>query len=563
MLLDHRTRELFKYGINELSLSSKKPIIIQCDFCSIEFQRYKLQMRKPSRARLPHACQKCDQIKSNWIKNNHDKLPPIEFRNNYFKKGHRSILQNLTKEKFGYSVYDIGPKSEKPIMAVCDFCLSDYETLLCNLFRDKSLDFVSCKPCSAVHSTYIRSNFSKLMAPYEFWKLKRPEVDYSKVDIEKTIEKYGYDPRSLGTYSEKKIFVKCFACDFIVETTKDRHVKTNFQVSCKKCVHIKIKRTLMEKYGVESTLGILSVQEKLSNPKTELIIESILKNKYGVEFVRNYVIGSYTFDFFIPLINLLIECQGDYFHDFKKNGYSGTPRDKAKSTYVEKYTNHKLIWVWEHEIHIGRTMKIFDYHISNINESKITVNLDKIIFKPISDQEAHVFLSQYHYLGNLGTAATPIGAFYESMLICVVVFGGLTRTSSVSRIRKKINNDSVTIRVTRELRRFCVRPNVEVKNLISFCMPEFIKIYQKLHPEIKFLTSFVDHDNLHSHANWKNLGMTSRSYHYADPKTFKFINKKTVFELAKSSHMTERKFAEKLGILKVKEVPKRFWLAVI
>jgi len=172
---------------------------------------------------------------------------------------------------------------------------------------------------------------------------------------------------------------------------------------------------LQEKYGVSCTLDIPSVREKLESPSTERLVAAVLSKRYKIEYIHQYTIGPYSFDFFVPSLNLLIECQGDYFHNFKENGYSGTPKDRSKSSYVENNTNFKLVWIYEHEIHIGRLHKILDYHIFNAIEPATDFELKDLSFSSIPNADAHQFLSKYHYLGNLGTVATCWGAFHNSI----------------------------------------------------------------------------------------------------------------------------------------------------
>lgn len=53
----------------------------------------------------------------------------------------------------------------------------------------------------------------------------------------------------------------------------------------------------------------------------------------------------YYVDFYIPYLNLVIECNGEYWHSEEwKND-----RDKNLKKFVEK-TGHKIIFIWEYEI---------------------------------------------------------------------------------------------------------------------------------------------------------------------------------------------------------------------
>jgi putative resolvase len=137
----------------------------------------------------------------------------------------------------------------------------------------------------------------------------------------------------------------------------------------------KTVETLQLKYGVSTTLDIPSVQMQLLNPaSTEQILEAIIRDEYKLEYTKNFSLGPYSFDFYIPKCNLLIECQGDYFHKFKEFGYSGTPVDRAKSSFVENNTAYKLIWIYEHEINLGRIRKILGYQLGKIKTTRTASN---------------------------------------------------------------------------------------------------------------------------------------------------------------------------------------------
>ncbi|HES59908.1 MAG TPA: hypothetical protein ENO18_05695, partial [Caldithrix sp.] len=391
-------------------------------------------MQKGSRGRYPHACPSCDQIKSNWIKNNSLNLTPVQFFKTYRGSKHAAINEIATKLEFGYEINQIGPKSEKKVIAKCDFCLRQYETSLQTLKR-KSI--ACCKSCSAIAASFSRE--LTLINPHQYWQSKQLNVDFSRIDIQRTIQELQYDPRLVSPRCERKIYAYCVICKKSTLISRFSFLsKKKFIVACPECVPILTKQTLKDKYGVSNTIEIPNVQAQLKNPSTELLIESILRDRYGVPFIRNYSIGPYSFDFFLPEQNLLIECQGDYFHDFKKNGYEGTPKDKAKSTYIEKYTCYKLIWIWEHELHIGRIRKILDYHIYSVIEPRIELNKKELQFRSCSKEESFKFLASFHYLGNLGTAASPYGSYLNDKLISVAVFGGMTRKESSNKIAKQL-----------------------------------------------------------------------------------------------------------------------------
>jgi hypothetical protein len=536
-ILVQETVSKFGYDPTGFTHGSRKHAVFKCSFCYNPFEASIKSVNRVSNA----ACSRCRSISASYTMSG-----ASMDRHEYY----------LSKKP--------GCRSKRSITSTCDFCLSSFTTTF-NVLNNKP--GMACKKCDAIAAAY--SRFKSCEDKHKFYLSRRPSLPLECLDINETVSKFGYSPLNLSSYSVKKIVVMCKYCNIKLNIPMSKFTQRKGKISCWSCMRKKTVETLKEKYGVECTLDIPSVQSKLTDPSTEQMIESVLRERYKIDFSRNYSIGPYSFDFFIPSINLLIECQGDYFHDFKKNGYSGTPQDRSKSTYIEKYTNKKLVWIWEHELHLGRLRKILDYHIYNVLEPEMVVDLKSLIFKQILNHDAHVFLSQYHYLGNLGTVATSFGAFSGDVLIAVCVFGGVTRNQSVKKINdfyeKKKQYCSYGPGDTRELRRFCIKPNVKSKNLASFCLKKFTNILVSNNSKIKIILSFSDPNvgdigTIYKASNWAQMSNTSKSYHYVDAKTSKIIHKKTVWDSAKGAHMTESDFAVKIGLSKVEELSKYVWV---
>lgn len=547
----------FGYSPETLTTGSTKRCVFRCQFCFSLFESCPKDVRRSKNV----ACGNCRSISAAYTTSGAvgDKH---EFYLDRRPVCHPVIDVSATVGRFGYSPHDLGKRSKKRVVARCEFCLSKFETAMCVVLNKPA---VACKACDAVASSYARSGGGD---KHEFYLSKRPDVPFDAMDVDATRAQFGYDPKSLATFSAKKIVAVCKHCGSHVQIRMSKYSLRDGNVTCGKtvCVRKKTVQTLQERYGVTCTLDIPSVQEKLANPTTEQMIATMLSTRYGVEFVRNHVIGPYSFDFFIPSSNLLIECQGDFFHDFKNNGYSGTSQDRAKSTYVERHTGHKLVWVWEHELHVGRLSKILDFHIRGVSEPELTFDLSELQFGEVSKHVAHTFLSQFHYLGNLGSVATPMGASLGDEAIAVCAFGGVTRNQSIAKINK-FTGKSFGPKDVRELRRFCLRPNVNVENLASFCLSRMVREYGKA-SGVKALLSFSDTSvgdlgTIYKATNWVSMGETGKSYHYLDPKTGKSVHKKTVWDSAKSAHILEHEFAVKAGLVKVDEEPKGVWLKLV
>lgn len=101
-------------------------------------------------------------------------------------------------------------------------------------------------------------------------------------------------------------------------------------------------------------------QDKLksqSSPtKIELITESILCD-HGIEYIAQYSLDGYSFDFYLPDNNTLIECDGNYWHGYGKldEELDEIQKNNKKNDLIKneiaKTNNITLLRFWEHEIH--------------------------------------------------------------------------------------------------------------------------------------------------------------------------------------------------------------------
>lgn len=69
----------------------------------------------------------------------------------------------------------------------------------------------------------------------------------------------------------------------------------------------------------------------------------------GIRYIQQKRINdgkrNYFLDFYIPSLKLVLECNGDYWHNLPEK----KERDKALKEYVES-TGRRIIFIWEHEI---------------------------------------------------------------------------------------------------------------------------------------------------------------------------------------------------------------------
>jgi very-short-patch-repair endonuclease len=77
----------------------------------------------------------------------------------------------------------------------------------------------------------------------------------------------------------------------------------------------------------------------------------------NIPFEQEYKMARYSLDFFIPLLNLVIECDGTYWHRDAK-------RDRAKNQYLKRH-GFKVLRLSEDDINSGKSNNQIELHILN------------------------------------------------------------------------------------------------------------------------------------------------------------------------------------------------------
>jgi len=112
----------------------------------------------------------------------------------------------------------------------------------------------------------------------------------------------------------------------------------------------KVREATLQQYAS----GILNRQTK-----PQIIINSLLSDN-NISYVNEKTFKYYSVDNFLDEHNLIIEVMGDYFHanPLIYDDYSvlnsmqkkDIIRDKRKNTYIYKYFNIHILYIWESDI---------------------------------------------------------------------------------------------------------------------------------------------------------------------------------------------------------------------
>lgn len=68
-----------------------------------------------------------------------------------------------------------------------------------------------------------------------------------------------------------------------------------------------------------------------------------LCEKHGLKFKKQYELEGKRYDFYIPALKLLIECDGDYYHGKKKNKHGNLNKMQKRNMLNDQYKNKLAI----------------------------------------------------------------------------------------------------------------------------------------------------------------------------------------------------------------------------
>lgn len=197
------------------------------------------------------------------------------------------------------------------------------------------------------------------------------EFNIGKTTVARYIKKYGITPKESvhfrGKYKDREqaVEISCKQCGNNVKK-KPAHVKRggNYAKFCSPSCATKWqyantdfgeKAITAYKQLLATPEGKLAHQERSmkgylaasSGKRTSIEIKMAEElTARGIEYIEQYNLGDkFALDFFIPEYNIVIECDGDYWHTRPE----AIRRDKRKNAYV-KACGFSMYRFWEREI---------------------------------------------------------------------------------------------------------------------------------------------------------------------------------------------------------------------
>ncbi len=256
----------------------------------------------------------------------------------------------------------------------------------------------------------------------------------------------------------------------------------------------------------------------------------------GVEYYKessDTVFGFYSFDCLVRHNNknLLIECQGEYWHSLE----NVIKNDKSKFTYISKYfPEYEIMYIWEREFSANN--RIID-RIKNklgIEHKFIDFDFSTIEVKQISHSESSEFIESYHYLMS-AKSGTIFGAYLDGILTAVMVISNPIR-------------QNVKFKNYHEISRLCIHPDYHKKNYASWFISKCLKLFKK--PVFAYSDSTVGHTGtVYKASNFRFSHTVEPDYWYVDEMGY-IMHKKTLYNKAKKMSLKEFDYASKYGYVK-------------
>jgi hypothetical protein len=285
----------------------------------------------------------------------------------------------------------------------------------------------------------------------------------------------------------------------------------------------------------------------ITNPSSQQLILYSILDDLNIKYFPEYKVGFYQFDCMVPRgnRNLLIEVNGDYFH----NKPEQTVRDNQKSTFISTYYNDKyeLKTIWEHDFKSFETVKgLLLNWLSLERTANVDFDFGSVSIEKLSIDLAKIFFGKYHYTATAGRSGSFYCAKFNHKIVAACAFAVPTRKESANHLNTEPSN-------VRELTRFAIADGYHKKNFASWCLSKFVSIYLNDIPNVAAIITFADetygHDGtIYKACNWKYLYEIDPDYFYIiDGKT---MHKKTLWDHAQKLKKSEANYADEIGAVK-------------
>lgn len=417
-----------------------------------------------------------------------------------------------------------------------------------------------------------RSETSSIMAR-EFWKdsnyrdkqiVAKSSIEYLNLQRDLAIERWNNpEYRKLISDSMKEYFnleTRSLWSDKMILLWKNpEYIEKQRRANANpELLKLKSENAKKQWENNETRTKIANGLAQYRNGSKDSILERVTQNILGslnIEYIRHHIIGHFEFDLFIPSHNILIECNGEYWHSNRQS------QDASKFTYIDKYfPDLKILYLWERDflnpalVHqkIVQSLSLESSNVEIKDFSFNDIHIRKMNDKEVLDKSYYSacveFLQSYHYAGYGRSARTVYGAYHGDILVGICKYSNPVRLESATSMGLEHKN-------VLELDRFCVHPYYHKKNFSSWFLSRCMKMTLIEFPYISSLISYADSTfghfgTIYKATNWKKLHETRPDYHYISADGF-VIHKKTLYNHASRLKKKESDYADLFGYKKV------------
>ena len=498
-------------------------------------------------------CKACRRIKNKeWVENNFARLQ--ESRKDYYEENKEYILskkheyyrknsEKLLKQKSEYWHKNKNAIKER----VRIWRNTNRSTLLDKGKQNRSftvkavLDLLgpSCKSCDEKEIEFLTvdhknntGNTERKMRPALGWKR---DILTGKCDISQyqvlchncNHVKYNQNPvHQLKNAILTGIVKKCIHCESLKDLSEFKSQDSNDKSICLECARNRRKRINNERKKI---LGLECRCCGISD-LSFLVVDHV--NSNGNELRRK---GQRTGEGLLYEATLGGVANPEYQLLCYNCNYS---KHIGNGICVHKRTNKNKLHKASNKPKVSEKIDLIDFSFYDVEIHNVA-NAD----------DSRKFLNLYHYAGYGRGAVCVYEIRLHGELVGVLKFTYPIRQGIAATL-------NVSSKELLELDRFCIHPARHKKNFASYIMSRVIRLLTESHPHIKKLVSFADprfghNGGIYKASNWLYHGTTTPSYYYED-QLGNEINKKTLYNSARTRNMKERDYFESLGLRKIR-----------
>ena len=263
--------------------------------------------------------------------------------------------------------YDIGQSEE--IEMTCKWCEGKFNKTP----RKGQENYFCCHDCSTKYHAKERTK-DLVVVNCAFCKgeFERKEYNTGKIYCSDECRAKGFNIKMSGENNPKyveRLTIKCDWCKTEFGETENSYNQSKNHFCSKDCARAYHANVFSQTPEWKEFMRIEMVNRlsdgvfSHTDTKPQLIVNDILK-ELNVKNENEYNCKHYAIDNYLNKSNLMIEVNGTYWHTdhrvFDKINYlsqaNGISKDKAKKTYIKKYYDINMLYLWEYDINNDREL---------------------------------------------------------------------------------------------------------------------------------------------------------------------------------------------------------------